>query len=284
MKESIFTRVYHLSGVIGVDEPAGVAKCTVFFRRTSREPLLKVIANNALGFIPGAPRLGYAWESLKPSVAEGTLYVEISAEPTGAMQDENTLFRILEKVRSDHNLFYLRQFPPAIRRFERLLVTLKAVAAAVRFFRGLQAGGIPVTFPTVVDPPSNVPAHIHGLVPPELAVLSGHTCVPSDVEFSLGNPPSSSPAPTTTARPPTWTPSASPRRSSRPASPSSRPKPPSSPATRSSPTSFAPATFGPANPPSPTSAPARSVSSSNSPIAAWPSATSSSAAPRPRTA
>ena len=134
VKESIFTRVYHLSGVIGVDEPAGVAKCTVFFRRTSREPLLKVIANNALGFIPGAPRLGYAWESLKPSVAEGTLYVEISAEPTGAMQDENTLFRILEKVRSDHNLFYLRQFPPAIRRFERLLVTLKAVAAAVRFF------------------------------------------------------------------------------------------------------------------------------------------------------
>ncbi len=188
VKESIFTRVYHLSGVIGVDEPAGVAKCTVFFRRTSREPLLKVIANNALGFIPGAPRLGYAWESLKPSVAEGTLYVEISAEPTGAMQDENTLFRILEKVRSDHNLFYLRQFAPAIRRFERLLVTLKAVAAAVRFFRGLQARGTPVVFPTVVDPASGAPTHIHGLVPPELAVLTGHAYVPSDVRFSSRQP------------------------------------------------------------------------------------------------
>ena len=188
VKESIFTRAYHLSGVIGVDEAAGVAKSTVFFRRTSREPLLKVIANNALGFIPGAPRLGFAWESLKPSVGEGTLYVEISAEPTGAMQDENTLFRILEKVRSDHNLFYLRQFPPAIRRFERLLVTLKAVAAAVRFFRGLQAHGIPVTFPSVVDPASHAPTRIQGLVPPELAVLSGHACVASDVEFSSRQP------------------------------------------------------------------------------------------------
>ncbi|MCY3959995.1 MAG: hypothetical protein OXG65_17120 [Chloroflexi bacterium] len=188
VKESIFTRVFHLSGVIGVDEAAGVAKSTVFFRRTSREPLLKVIANNAVGFIPGAARLGYAWESLKPSVVEGTLYVEISAEPTGAMQDENTLFRILEKVRSDHNLFYLRQFPPAIRRFERLLVTLKAVAAAVRFFRGLQARGTPVTFPTVVHPASDAPTHIHGLVPPELAVLPAHDCVPSDVQFSPRQP------------------------------------------------------------------------------------------------
>ena len=84
VKESIFTRDNHLTGVIGVEEAAGVAKGTVFFRRTSREPLLKVVANNALGFIPGARTLGYAWESLKPSVAEGTLYVEISAEPTGA--------------------------------------------------------------------------------------------------------------------------------------------------------------------------------------------------------
>ena len=188
VKESIFTRAYQLSGVIGVEEAAGVARGTIFFRRTSREPLLKVIANNALGFIPGARTLGYAWESLKPSVAEGTLNVEISAEPAGAMQDENTLFRILEKVRSDHNLFYLRQFPPAIRRFERLLVTLKAVAAAVRFFRGLQARGTPVTFPAVVDPASDAPTHIHGLVPPELAVLTGHACVPSDVEFSPRQP------------------------------------------------------------------------------------------------
>ena len=169
-------------------KPPASPKGTVFFRRTSREPLLKVIANNALGFIPGAPRLGYAWESLKPSVGEGTLYVEISAEPNGAMQDENTLFRILEKVRSDHNLFYLRQFPPAISRFERLLVTLKAVAAAVRFFRGLQARRTPVTFPTIVDPASGAPTHIRGLVPPELAVLTGHACVPSDVDFSPRQP------------------------------------------------------------------------------------------------
>ena len=188
VKESIFTRDYHLSGVIGVDESAGVAKGTVFFRRTSREPLIKVIANNALGFIPGAPRLGYAWESLKPSAGEGTLYVEISAEPSGAMQDENTLFRILERVRSDHNLFYLRQFPPAIRRFERLLVTLKAVATAVRFFRGLQARGTPVTLPTVVDPASDRSTRIQGLVPPELAVLPDCVCVPSDAEFSATQP------------------------------------------------------------------------------------------------
>ena len=188
VKESIFTRAYHVSGVIGVDEAAGVAKSTVFFRRTSREPLLKVIANNALGFIPGAPRLGYAWESLKPSLGEGTLYVEISAEPAGAMQDENTLFRILEKVRSDHNLFYLRQFRPAISRFERLLVTLKAVAAAVRFFRGLEARGTSVTFPTVVEPASDAPTRIRGLVPPELAVMPGHVSVPSDVEYVPAQP------------------------------------------------------------------------------------------------
>ncbi len=188
VKESIFTRAYHVSGVIGVDEAAGVAKSTVYFRRTSREPLLKVIANNALGFIPGAPRLGFAWESLKPSVGEGTLYVEISAESTGAMQDQNTLFRILEKVRSDHNLYYLCQFTPAIRRFERLLVTLKAVATAVRFFRKLESRGIPVTFPTVVNPASEGPTHIRGLVPPELAVLTDCACVPSDVEFAPRQP------------------------------------------------------------------------------------------------
>ena len=108
--------------------------------------------------------------------------------PPAPCRTRTPLFRILEKVRSDHNLFYLRQFPPAIRRFERLLVTLKAVAAAVRFFRGLQAHGIPVTFPSVVDPASDAPTRIQGLVPPELAVLSGHTCVASDVEFSSRQP------------------------------------------------------------------------------------------------
>ena len=188
VKESIFTRVYDLSGVLGVEEAAGVAKGTVFFKRSSREPLLKAMANNVLGFIPGASRLGYAWESLKPSAGEGTLYVEVSAEPTGAMQDENTLFRILEKVRSDHNLFYLLQFASVIRRFEHLLVTLKAVASAVRFFRDLEARGIPVTFPTVVDPAPDVPTHIRGMVPPELAVLPDRTRVPSDVEFSPRQP------------------------------------------------------------------------------------------------
>ena len=165
VKESIFTRVYDLSGVLGVEEAAGVAKGTIFFKRTSREPLLKAMANNVLGFIPGASRLGYAWESLKPSAGDGTLYVEVSAEPTGAMQDENTLFRILEKVRSDHNLFYLRQFASVIRRFEQLLVTLKAVATAVRFLRDLEARDIPVTFPTAVDSTSDTPTHIPRHVP-----------------------------------------------------------------------------------------------------------------------
>ena len=188
VKESIFTRVYDLSGVIGVDEAAGVAKGTVFFKRATREPLPKVIANNVLAYVPGASRVGYAWESLKPSAGEGTLYVEVSAEPTGAMQDENTLFRILEKVRSDHNLFYLRQFAPVISRFERLLVRLKAVATAVRFFQGLESRGIPVTFPTAVDPSSDGTTHIRGMVPPELAVLPGRTRVPSDVEFSPRQP------------------------------------------------------------------------------------------------
>ena len=188
VKESIFARLYDLTGVVGVEEADGVARGTIFFKRASREPFLKVVANNILGFIPGAAGLGFAWESLKPSAGEGTLYVEISAEPTGAMQDENTLFRILEKVRSDHNLYHLRQFAPAISRFERLLVTLKAIAAAVRFLRGLQARGTPVTFPTVVDPASDAPTRIQGLVPPELAVLSGHACVPSDVEFSPWKP------------------------------------------------------------------------------------------------
>ena len=188
VKESIFTRVYDLSGVLGVEEAAGVAKGTIFFKRSSREPLLKAMANNVLGFIPGASGLGYAWESLKPSAGEGTLYVEVSAEPTGAMQDENTLFRILEKVRSDHNLFYLRQFASVIRRFERLLVTLKAVATAVRFFRDLEARDIPVTFPRAVDSASNIPTHIRGMFPPEVAVLSDRAGVPSDVEFSPERP------------------------------------------------------------------------------------------------
>lgn len=188
VKESIFTRRYDLTGVVGVEEAAGVARGTIFFRRASREPLFKVMANNLLGFIPGAPGLGFVWESLKPSVGEGTLYIEISAEPGGAMQDENTLFRILEKVRSEHNLFHLRQFAPAISRFERLLVTLKAAATAVRFFRELESRGVPVTFPTVVDPASDRPTRIRGLVPPELAVLPDCVCVPSDVEFAPRQP------------------------------------------------------------------------------------------------
>ncbi len=188
VKESIFTRAYDLTGVIGVEEAAGAARGTVFFKRHSREPLLKVLANNVLGFIPGAPGLGFVWESFKPSAGEGTLYLEVSAEPTGAMQDENTLFRILEKARSDHNLFYLRQFAPAISRFEKLLVTLKAVATAVRFFRDLAARGVPATFPTVVDPASENSTHIQGLVPPELAVLSDRDSVPNDVEFSPEQP------------------------------------------------------------------------------------------------
>ena len=188
VKESIFTRAYDVTGVIGVDEAGGVAKGTVFFKRTSREPLPKVMANNVLGFIPGASGLGFAWESFKPSIGQGTLYVEVSDEPIGAMQDENTLFRILEKVRSDHNLFYLRQFASVIRRFEQLLVTLKAVATAVRFFRDLEARDIPVTFPTAVESASDTPTHIRGMFPPELAVLSDRAGVPSDVEFSPERP------------------------------------------------------------------------------------------------
>ena len=188
VKESIFRRVYDVTGVIGVDEAGGVAKGTVFFKRTSREPLPKVMANNVLGFIPGASGLGFAWESFKPSISQGTLYVEVSDEPIGAMQDENTLFRILEKVRSDHNLFYLRQFASVIRRFEQLLVTLKAVATAVRFFRDLEARDIPVTFPTAVESASDTPTHIRGMFPPELAVLSDRAGVPSDVEFSPERP------------------------------------------------------------------------------------------------
>ena len=188
VKESIFTRTYDVTGVIGVEEAAGVARGAIFFKRASREPLLKVVANNALGFIPGAPGMGYAWERLKPSAGEGTIAVEISAEPTGAMQDENTLFRILEKVRSDHNLFYLRQFAAAISRFEKLLVTLKAVATAVRFFRGLRARGTPITFPVMVEPAADRPTRIRGLVPPELAVLPVRNCVPTDVEFIPSQP------------------------------------------------------------------------------------------------
>lgn len=188
VKDSIFTRAYDLTGVIGVEEMTGVAKGTVFFKRATREPLLKVVANNVLGFIPGAQGLGFVWESFKPSAGEGTLYVEISAEPTGAMQDENTLFRILEKVRSDHNLFYLRQFAPAISRFEQLLVTLKSVATATRFFRDLATRGFPVAFPTVIDPVADQPTRIRGLAPPELAVLPNRESVPNDVEFSPNQP------------------------------------------------------------------------------------------------
>jgi hypothetical protein len=188
VKESIFTRAYDLTGVIGVEESAGVARGNVFFKRASREPLLKVLANNVLGFIPGATGLGFVWETFKPSTRQGTLYVEVSNQPTGAMQDENTLFRILEKVRSDQNLFYLRQFAPAIRRFEELLVTLKSVVTAVTFFRDLESRGIPVTLPTAVEPSSDATTYIRGMVPPELAVLPGRARVPSDVEFSACHP------------------------------------------------------------------------------------------------